>query len=707
MQQTTRVSRASSPRIDALDDEDGGASLRPFFEPRSIAVIGAGTRRGHVGAEIFRNVRERFRGRVVPVHRTARTVQGVRACARVTDVAGAVDLAIVAVPPSAVEAAVDDCLAKRVPAIIVITAGFGECGEEGRAREEALRRKVRAAGARMIGPNCLGLVNTDPVVQLNATFAPLSPPPGPLAFSSQSGALGVAVLAYAKRLNLGMASFVSVGNKADVSTNDLLEYWEHDPRVGVILLYVEDFGNPRRFSQIARRVARRTPILAVKAGRSRSGARAAASHTGALAASDTVIDALFREAGVIRTATIEELFEAAALLAQQPIPEGPRVAILTNAGGPAILAADACEALGLAVPPLSRRTTDALRAFLPAAASVTNPVDMIATASADDYRRAIPLLLRDPGVDALLTIFIPPLATTTADAARAIGEAAAGSGKPVLASFVGAEEGLDALGAVPRYAFPEGAARALAHAVAYGRLRGAPVVAAPAFRDVDAATARRLVDHAAGGAWLPPLDAVALLRAFGIPVAPTRPVATAAEALAVRREIGPAIVLKGFGPAIVHKTESRAVRTNLATDEAVSHAFAELAATPGVTQVLAQPMLAGVEMLLGATLDPTFGHVLVCGSGGTMAELLKDSVCRLHPVSESTARDMLDSVRGIALVRGFRGAPRGDEAALRDVLLRLSALVAACPEIADLDLNPVLVTPSGVQVVDVRVRIAR
>ena len=338
-----------------------------------------------------------------------------------------IDLAVVVVPAAQVQAAVDDCLAKGIRAICVISAGFSECDADGHARERLLLERVREAGCRLIGPNCMGLLNTNPAVPLNATFSPVYPPAGNVAMSTQSGALGLAILDYARRLDIGISSFVSVGNKADVSGNDLIQDWADDPSTGVILLYLESFGNPKKFSEIARRVGRLKPIVAVKAGRSNAGARAAASHTGALATSDAVVDALFRQAGIIRTERLEELFDVAALLSHQPIPRGARVAILTNAGGPGILAADACEANGLELPPLSDATRAELRAFLPAAASVGNPVDMLASAPADHYRRALAAILRDESVDSVIAIFIPPLVTEPDAVAAAIAAAASGA----------------------------------------------------------------------------------------------------------------------------------------------------------------------------------------------------------------------------------------------------------------------------------------
>ena len=685
------------------------ADLDAFFAPRRIAVVGAGRRRGTIGAEIFLNLaRGGFTGAVCPVNPKGQTVEGTSAWPTIASIGAPVDLAVIAVPCAAVEGAIDQCIAAHVPAIVVISAGFAETGDEGRSLEATIRDKVRRAGIRMIGPNCMGIVNTDPAVHMNATFSPAFPPAGPIAFSSQSGALGLAILETAKQLDLGISSFVSVGNKADVSTNDLLEYWESDPNTSVILLYVESFGNPRRFGTIARRVGRRKPIAAVKSGRSSGGARAATSHTGALAASDSAVEALFRDAGVIRTDTVEELFHIGALLAHQPLPAGPRVAILTNAGGPGILAADACDARGLTLAKLSNQTIAALAAFLPPAGSLRNPIDMLATATAEDYRRALPLLLDDPGVDSVLVIFIPPLVTRVEDVAQAIGATAAGSPKPVLATFFGAAGLPELLAPVPCYAFPESGIAALARAVQYAQWRVRPTGTVPTFLDFDAARTRAIIDRAVGtgGGWLDPLSAFALLDAGGFTTAPVRTVVTAEGALAAAREVGYPVVLKGAGPTLLHKTESNAVFTGLASEEAVSRAFHALHRRPDVTQVIVQTQIRdGVEMFAGGTLDPQFGQIVMCGSGGTLLELLRDTSCRLTPLTDQGASAMVEEIRGKALLRGFRGRPVVNETAYRTALLRLSVLLETCPEIEELDLNPVIVTADAAVVVDVRVRV--
>ena len=688
------------------------ASMKAFFKPSVIAVVGASRERGKIGSEILHNlVTAGFSGTIVPVHPTAPVIEGLAAYPRVVDIPRDVDFAIVVVPAPLVLAAIDDCIAKGVRAICVISAGFSECDAEGRRREAMLLERIRRAGCRLIGPNCMGLLNTDPAVRLNATFSPVYPPAGNVAMSTQSGALGLAILDYARRLGIGISSFVSVGNKADVSSNDLIQYWAEDPRTSVILLYLESFGNPKKFSEIARRVGRTKPIVAVKAGRSTAGSRAAASHTGALAASDTVVDALFRQAGIIRTDRLEELFDVAALLSHQPVPRGNRVAILTNAGGPGILAADACEANGLPLTSLSEATRGRLREFLPGAASVGNPVDMLASAPADHYRRALAIVLEDEDVDSVITIFIPPLVTDPKDVAEAIAESARGDhGKPVLGVFMRAEGAPAALSPIPSYAFPESAALALARVTMYGRWRRKPVEAPPALDRFDRAGIRAIVDAIVhrGGGWATADEAAALLSAAGVNCASARVATSVEEALQAALAIGYPVALKALGPTLLHKTERRAVSLNLADAASLRAAYADFAArfADEMTSVLVQKMVPpGVEMIVGALQDPLFGPLLACGIGGVLVDLLADTAFRLHPLNESDAREMLDELKGSRLLRGYRGAPPANEAALRDTLLRISELVTVAPEVHEIDLNPVIVRESAASVADVRVRI--
>jgi acetyl coenzyme A synthetase (ADP forming)-like protein len=701
-------------RAAARSEMAATASVQAFLAPHSVAVIGASHDRGKIGSEILQNlVAAGFTGRLVAVHPSATAIGSTPCYRTVAAIPHDVDLAIICVPARHVSDVVDDCIGKPVRAMVVISAGFAETGAAGRDLEESIVARIRAAGIRLVGPKCMGVLNTDPGVRLNATFSPVYPPSGHVAMSTQSGALGLAVLDYARNLGIGLSTFVSVGNKADVSSNDLIQYWANDPRTAVILLYVESFGNPRKFSELARRIGRKKPIVAVKSGRSAAGARAASSHTGALASSDAIVDALFRQSGVIRTTTLEEMFDVARMLASQPLPRGRRVAILTNAGGPGILAADACEASGLTLPALSEASVATLRKLLPAAAAIGNPVDMIASATPDQYEWALATLLDDERVDSALVIFIPPLVTKGEDVAAAIRRVAkARPDKPVLAIFMSAQSAATLLDPIPCFSFPEAAAVALARASAYSAWRHQPEGAVPDVGDVDRDKVRAIVERVltAGGGWLTPDDAQDLLNAVGIPAAESCSVTSEDAAVAAAERIGYPVVLKATGPKILHKTDVGGIRLNLPTAADVRAAWRDLTRRLGdsMTAALVQEMVpGGVEMLAGAVEDPTFGPVLACGTGGTLAELLADMQFRLHPLTELEAASMIDGLRGARLLRGFRGAAPADEGALRDALLRLSALVDICPEIQELDVNPLVVLTRGVRALDVRIRIER
>lgn len=688
------------------------ASMRRLFEPRRVAVVGVG-RHGGIGAEVFQNLRTRFTGEAIPVNVHAGSIAGVTAYPTVQSIPGTVDLAVIAVPCADVATVVEDCIGKSVPGLVVISAGFAETGAEGRRIQDQLLARVREAGSRMVGPNCMGLLNTDPRFALNATFSPVYPPAGGVAMSTQSGALGLAILDYAKDLNIGISSFVSVGNKADVSSNDLIQFWAEDSRTTVILLYVESFGNPRTFGRLARHVGRTKPIVTIKAGRSSAGERAAASHTGALATKDVVVEGLFRQAGIIRANTLEEMFDVAALLAHQPVPKGPRLGILTNAGGAGILAADAAESHGLSIPLLAQSTSTALRQFLPPAASVSNPVDMIASASADDYARTLKLMLADPAVDSVLVIYVPPLVTRPADVAKAIvGALAESDDKPVAATFMRAAGAPPELAPVPCYRFPEAAALAMARAAAYGYWRRQPEGQVTVPPDVDLPRARGIVAAALdrGGGWLKVEEVQDLLESVQVPWAPARVVTTTADALHAANDLGYPVALKAVGPTLLHKTDVGGVVLNIPDDRRMDEVGRELVARLGdrLTGFLVQRMVpAGVELLVGTIEDETFGPVMLVSLGGTQVELLGKPVARLLPLTDIDITAVLGELPGNALLRGYRGAPPVDEPALRDLLQRVGTLVDACPEIREMDLNPVRLFEHGLSVVDARVRVGR
>src|SRR5680860_38807 len=573
----------SPEAIEAFEQREAiaaAAAVKAFLEPGSIAVVGASRQRGTISGEVFHNLLDAgFKGPVYPVNPSAPVVQSVRAYGSVTEVPDSIDLAVIVVPAETTLGVAQECAEKGVRALLVISSGFAETGDEGASRQRNLLKIARGHGMRVVGPNCIGLMNTDPNVKLNASFSPNSPLRGQLAFSSQSGALGIAVIDRARELGLGMSSFVSVGNKADISGNDLLQYWEQDDATGVILLYLESFGNPRKFARIARRVARTKPIVAVKSGRSRAGARAAASHTGSIVAQDIAVDALFHQAGVIRTDTLEELFDVASLLAHQPLPSGDRVAILTNAGGLGILCADACEAAGLRVSQLDPATAGALRALLPEEASVGNPVDMIASATSEHYGQALRLLSRDPNVDSIVVIFIPPLVTRAEDVAVALVQGAGAMGEvTVLACFMGAQglhEHLPADGTViPTYTFPESAARALAKVTRYAAWKGAPEGRFPELDGIDPIAATSLAAQLLekGERWLDPVAVVRLLHHYGIRSATSCSARSPEEVAKAAADIGKPVVVKIDSRTILHKTDVGGVRLGLKTPEAAAAA---------------------------------------------------------------------------------------------------------------------------------------
>lgn len=697
--------------------------LDALFRPRSVAVIGASRKRGTIGAEIFHNlVSHEFNGPVYPVHPTADVVQSVRAYRTVLDVPDEVDLAIVVVPKQHVMEATAQCAKKGVRGLVVISAGFAETGPAGKAAQDELVALARASGMRLVGPNCMGLINTAADVQLDGTFAPAWPPAGGVAFSSQSGALGLAILDYARDLGIGVSQFVSVGNKADVSGNDLLEYWEADPTTNVILLYLESLGNPTRFVQIARRVARKKPICVVKSGRTEAGARAAGSHTGALAGLDVAVDALLGQAGVIRTDTIEELFDLAMLLANQPVPRGPRVAVLTNAGGPAIMATDACESRGLSVPPPSPPTEAALRELLPPEASVRNPVDMIASASSTEYEQALRLLLADERYDAALVLFVPPIVTQAPVVADAIRRGAAGSDKPVLTCFMGTHGVPAALsslreGKFPSYSFPEDAAIALSRAVRYGRWLQRPEGKIPAYDDVWPERARAAMRR--GGEaerWLDADEVRAVLGAYGLATPRTAFARTAEVAADAAAKLGFPVAVKLASSTITHKTEVGGVILDLADPREVADAvngirrrLADLGREAEMDGVVVQEMAPrGVETFIGVTQDPSYGPLMGFGIGGVNVEVWRDVVFRVYPLTDVDAREMIDQIRAVKLLDGFRGSPPADRHAIADALLRVSRMVADLPEIQELDINPLVARRpgQGVIAVDARIRVS-
>jgi acetyl coenzyme A synthetase (ADP forming)-like protein len=721
----------SVSRAELRDRVSTAASLRPFFQPGAVAVVGASRNPASIGGRILNAlVTNGFQGSIYPINPNATSIGSLSAYPTVRDVPQPVDLAVIAVPRDLVLRTIDDCAARGVRAVVVITAGFAETGAEGNILQQKLVEKVRGYGMRMVGPNCLGLMNADPEIRLNASFSPLFPAPGRTSFLSQSGALGLAVLALARDRRLGLRNFISVGNKADVSGNDLLQYWEEDKQTEVILLYLESFGNPRRFARLAKRVSRRKPIVAVKAGRTGAGHRAAGSHTAALAASDVAVGSLFHQTGVIRAETLEELFDLATALGTQPLPRGRRVGILTNAGGLGILCADSCEANGLTVAELREETKGRLKQFLPLTASVMNPIDMIASASAEQFRQAIEIVLLSGEIDALIVLYIDVALSATGSIAEGIGAGvlaarkAEAAGKPVLACVMATDGAGKPIAAgeeqVPNLAFPESPARVLSKLADYAEWRNQPPGMIPDFEDIDpraAAAICRNVLHDRGTDWLSAEETRKVLAAMALPLPRGGVCGTAEDAARLAREIGFPVAVKLASRQIVHKTEAGGVRLSLRNESSVRQAFRDIRdqlagrkQLQAMEGVIVQPMISGgVELMIGVTQDPSFGPLIGFGLGGIHVEILKDVCFRVTPITDLDAKEMVRSIRGYRLLEGYRGHPAADLPAIESLLLRVARLVEEVPEIGELDLNPVMaLSPGkGCLVIDARIRVQR
>jgi acyl-CoA synthetase (NDP forming)/GNAT superfamily N-acetyltransferase len=693
-------------------------SIARLLAPRSIAVVGAGSGERSIGGAIVTNlVGGGFRGEVHPVNRRPAVVAGRASVASVLDVDGPVDLAVIAVPAAQVLDVARECAEKGAVGIVVVSGGFAEL-PDGADLQEELTELCRTSGMRLVGPNCVGVINTAHGVSMDATFAPVTPTAGRVGFASQSGGVGIELLARARQLDVGVSTFVSMGNKADVSTNDLLEYWREDDATDVIVLYLESLGNPDNFSRIARRLSRDKPVVALKSGRSAPGARGTRSHTAALADPDAAVDAVLRSAGVIRVDTLGELFDVASLLAHQPVPRGRRVAVMSNGGGPAIVAADACVAAGLDVPELSGPVQQALLELAPTG-GVSNPVDLVATATPEVFGTATRVLMDSGEVDALLVIHVAPFVTRAGEIAAAVSSSARSASRAVTVAscYLGLEERLPSSphardeARVPTFSYPESAAQALAHAARLGAWRARPSGRIDPF-DVESESARKRVAEALegplDGTWVPAPVASAVLADYGVEVVREAVVSDAASAVDAARRLGFPVALKATAPGLVHKSDVSGVALDLRDAVAVREAYEQMRAAVGgrMTGGLVQPMVgAGVELIVGIHRDPRFGPLVVVGAGGFTAELEHDSVLLVPPLGDVDVEEAVRSLRCAPLLFGYRGAPPADVASLHGLLRRVGQIAVEIPEVADLDCNPVVVSQAGAVVVDAKMRL--
>jgi acetate---CoA ligase (ADP-forming) len=697
--------------------------LEPILKPKSVAIIGASQRVGSIGRVVLHNIMESdFNGAVYPVNPKASFIHSMKAYKSVSDIPDPVDLAVVIVPRDYVIPVVDECGTCGIKGVIVISAGFKEIGEDGAKREDELLETVQRHGMRMVGPNCLGIVNMDPDIRFNATFAPVHPWTGNLAFLSQSGALGVSIMQQMEWLGIGFSYFVSIGNNADVKSDDLLAYWEDDDATKVIALYMESFGDPQVFFQIAKRTSKKKPIIVVKSGRTEAGMRAASSHTGALSGADVTTDAFLRQCGAIRTGTIEELLGLLMAFCRSPLPKGNRMAVLTNSGGPGIMVTDAIISRGLKMAQFSDETTQKLIDMLPLEASKANPIDLTAWGKADAYRTILPILLEDPNVDMIISLFVPPMMVDPADVARAIAEARRGFDKPVLGVVMAEESSYRNLpkeipDCPPIYPFPEMAVKAAAVMYEYTKWQARPEGTVKKFEFKTEEAKRILEQYKKEGGYIPTVDCLKVLNCYGFPTVPTIETEGPDEALTAAHQLDYPVTFKVAGHKFVHKSDMGGVVLNIKNDLEMEGAYAQIRRTivkagenpdeeAGLVQKMANP---GREVILGMSVDPKMGPVIMFGLGGKYVEVMKDVTTRIPPLSDEDAFEMIRSIRGYPLLKGVRGDAGIHFETLQDCLMRFSQMVLELDEIIELDINPFILGPhvKDCTIVDARMRVGK
>ena len=693
-------------------------SLDYIFRPKSIAVIGASTQKGSIGWQLLNNLVEyEFNGKLFPVNPKATVLHSMKCYPSVLEIPDEVDCAILVVPKELVLNVVDQCGQKGIKGMVIITAGFKETGLKGAELEKKLAEKLVQYGIRMVGPNCFGVINTDPDVRMNATFGKTQPLAGKIGFMSQSGALGEAILYYAEQLRIGFSMFASVGNKTNVSGNDLLEYWREDKNTEMILLYVENFGNPRKFNKIARQISKKKPIIVVKSGRTAAGAKAAKSHTGVIAGLDIGVDALLEQSGVLRVSSMEELFDLSMGFSMQPVPSGNSVAVVTNAGGPGILFTDAASNLGLEITQLSVETKDFLRKNLREEAAIDNPVDLIASATPQEYSLALDKIFQDENVDVVVVIFVQPITADELATAKAIVEVKKRYSKPMLSCFMGVaprSEGVKLLmeNNIPTYIFPESIAKTLSAMVKYKRWIEKPEGKIVSFTGAKEKV-QKIIDETLqkNKTQITGEKALDIFDAYKIPIAPYQIAETREEVVPIAKKIGFPVVLKIHNSEILHKTELGGVLLDLRAEEEVRAGFLDLKKKVeeqnlSFCGVVVQKMIkGGVETVLGMTTDPIFGPLIMFGLGGINVEILKDVSFKVHPLTDQDAEEMIKSLKGYPLLTGFRGSKPVDIQELQSSLLKLSQLVTDFPLIDQIDINPFIASEKkeNTRAVDARI----
>ena len=688
--------------------------ISTIMNPRSLAVVGATNRPGSVGLAVFRNVLYGgYTGVLYPVNPKARSIQSIKAWPTLTDIPDEVDAAVIIVPPERVGGVIEEAARKGVKGVIVITAGFKEVGGHGVELENQVKSIAAENGISLIGPNCLGVMNTSDEVSLNASFATKAPRKGNIAFISQSGALCTAVLDYADGRNVGFSKFISFGNKADVNEIDLLRYLKDDPETDVILMYLEDISNGREFIRAAREITweAKKPMLALKSGTSAEGAKAAASHTGSLAGSDAAYDAIFMQSGIQRVEGITELFHYAIAFSRQPVPKGNKIAIVTNAGGPGIMATDAAVRHDLTLAQFTEETNEKLRNVLPPTASIHNPVDIIGDATHERYEAALRTVLEDEEVDGAIVILSPQAMTDPLETAEIVPRVAEGIDKPILCSFMGIVDvsaGVNYLEAhnIPNYVFPESSVRAMSAMLRFGnllRLERRQVRRLAANRDAAEDIIRRRLNGKEEH-YMPEQEATELLGCYGFPTLSQFLVTDPADIDQAADQVGFPVAMKICSPDIIHKFDAGGVKLKIKDVEGARRAYNEIVANAraynpnaNIKGVLMEKMArsGGVEVILGATREPKFGPMIMFGLGGTLVEVIKDVSFRLAPMWEVSAEIMMRSIKAYKVLQGIRGQAPSDQEAIKDCILRLSQMVSDHPEIAELDINPLMVYTEG------------